>query len=149
MSKVWVVLVNWNSCEDLQECLPTLLRQSLAANQVVVVDNASTDGSVSMLQSEYPEVLVQPQQSNLGFATASNIGLRMAITHGADYVVLLNPDTTVAPNWLEELIATAETDQRIAVCQSKILLYDAPELLNTDGNVVHFLGFGYCGNYKK
>ena len=149
MPEVWVVLVNWNSCEDLQECLSTLRRQSLAANQVVVVDNASTDGSVSMLQSEYPEVLVQPQRSNLGFATASNIGLRMAITHGADYVVLLNPDTTVAPNWLEELTATAETDQRIAVCQSKILLYDAPELLNTDGNVVHFLGFGYCGNYKK
>ena len=149
MSEVWIVLVNWNSCEDLRECLSTLRCQSLAANQVVVVDNASTDGSVSMLQSEFPEVLVQPQQSNLGFATASNIGLRMAITHGADYVVLLNPDTTVAPNWLEELIATAETDQRIAVCQSKILLYDAPELLNTDGNIVHFLGFGYCGNYKK
>ena len=149
MPGVWVVLVNWNSREDLRECLSALRRQTLPADHVVVVDNASRDGSVAMLRDEFPEVLVQPQQSNLGFATANNIGLRLAVKHGATYVALLNPDTTVAPDWLEELVATAELDERIAVCQSKILLYDTPDLLNTDGNVVHYLGFGYCGNYRQ
>ncbi len=149
MPAVWVVLVNWNGCDDLRECLGSLRSQSLAADRIVVVDNASADGSVSMLQSEFPEVLVQPQQSNLGFSTANNIGVRLAMAHGAEYVVLLNPDTTVAVDWLEQLVATADSDPDIAVCQSKILLYDSPDLLNTDGNVVHYLGFGYCGNYGK
>ncbi len=143
----WIVLVNWNSRDDLQECLTTLRCQTRPAAQVLVVDNASSDGSVAMVRHEFPEVRVLPQRSNLGFAAANNVALRLAAEHGVDYVALLNPDTTVAPNWLEELVAAAESDARIAVCQAKILLYDAPDRLNTDGNVVHYLGFGYCGNY--
>ena len=101
--------------------------------------------------SAFPAAHVVENHANLGFAEGSNVGLRIALAAGARYVVLLNPDTVVEPQWLEELVRSAEVDDTIGVCQSKIYRYPAssPPVINTVGNRLHYTGVGWCGHLDE
>ncbi|HEC26042.1 MAG TPA: glycosyltransferase, partial [Gammaproteobacteria bacterium] len=71
-----VVIVNWNAGELLKECLDAVYRQTLMPNQVIVIDNASSDNSLVGLDERYPQLIISRQDSNLGFSVANNIALR-------------------------------------------------------------------------
>jgi GT2 family glycosyltransferase len=89
------------------DCLESLRRGTFESLRVIVVDNASTDDSVALLSSTVPEVELIANAVNLGFAEGNNVGIRAALAHGADYVLILNNDTIVGPHTIEMLVAEA------------------------------------------
>ena len=146
-----IIIVTRNHRRDLEECLPALAVQTRQDFTLIVSDNGSDDGTPESVRSAFPAAHVVENRANLGFAEGSNVGLRIALAAGARYVVLLNPDTVVEPQWLEELVRSAEADDTIGVCQSKIYRYPAssPPVINTVGNRLHYTGVGWCGHLDE
>ncbi len=99
---VSVIIVNWNTQGLLRDCLHSVLGQTSASHQIIVIDNASTDGSVAMVQAEFPDVVLIPNTQNRGFAAANNQGLQVAT--GA-HLLLLNPDTVVLDGAIDKMLA--------------------------------------------
>ena len=125
--KATVVIVNWNGERWLRPCLDALARQTTTfPYQVWVVDNASSDGSVALVEREYPDVRVLRNSENLGFAGGNNTALREITT---PYAVLLNNDATPEPDWLERLLAPFDEpgNERLAAVTSKVVF--APRFL--------------------
>src|SRR5262245_30806195 len=98
---VSVIIVNTNELHHLRRCLPAITRQSYPCYEVLVVDNASSDGSIGYIKEHFPEVQVIESATNLGYAGANNLGFKSA--QGL-YCAVLNPDTEADHNWLGELI---------------------------------------------
>src|SRR5688572_13562211 len=98
-----VVLVGWNTRDDVLECLRLLSRQTYPRVQIVLVDNGSTDGTAAAVRAEFPSVLLLPLDRNHGFARAVNLAMRAALDEGAEYILLLNPDTSFEPDLLAGL----------------------------------------------
>ncbi|MGH9547851.1 MAG: glycosyltransferase family 2 protein [Terriglobales bacterium] len=121
-----ILIVSWNTRDLLRACLTKLQAElsSLASTEVFLVDNASADGSASMVASEFPWVQLIQNETNRGFAAANNQALKLA---GGDFVLLLNPDTEVYPGALSTLIEFMNTHPRAAIV--------APQLINSDGTV--------------
>ena len=120
MARVAVVIPNWNGAHFLSECLDSLLRQT-AACEIVVVDGASSDGSVELVRTRFPIVKLVSLSSNRGFAGAVNAGIRWALERGSEFVALLNNDAVAAPDWLEQLMVTAERHPDAGTVTAKLL----------------------------
>lgn len=150
MIKIAIIIVNYNGEKYLPELLGSIFEfaPKNAFQQVIVVDNYSIDGSVEYVKSNYPQVLLMKMPKNLGFAAGNNIAIRHALKNGFDYVMLLNQDTIVTRNYLDKLISTLENEQQCACVQPKILLYPDVNLLNSLGNKIHYLGFGYTYGHR-
>ncbi|HVM96416.1 MAG TPA: glycosyltransferase family 2 protein, partial [Candidatus Acidoferrales bacterium] len=122
---VSIVILNWNGKQDVLHCLPTLARIRYANWDATVIDNASTDGSVEAIRAAHPDQRVLVMEKNLGFCGGNNRGMQDALERGADYVLLLNNDTELHPDMLDELVRVAESDPRIgAVGTKNILMQD-------------------------
>lgn len=125
----------------------------------VIVDNPHPEyGSSAPYLTEHvlpksgvtlPETVLIANETNLGFADGNNKGVEWALAHGYDYVYFHNNDAFMDPGCLEPIAATMERDASIAIAQSFIRLYPDTERINSAGNALHFLGFGYCMQYKK
>ena len=124
--QVHAVITNWNRADETIGCIESLLASHYPNLHICVVDNGSTDGSVTLIQERLPQVQVVVNSENLGFAAGSNRGIAYALEHGADYVLLLNNDTTVAPSMLSTLVEVAETDHRIGIVGPVIYYADRP-----------------------
>lgn len=125
--KLSIVIVSYNTKDILRACLASLARTGhgdLVGTLVIVVDNGSTDGSVQMVRQDFPDVTLISLGRNLGFAAASNVGIRHST---ADYVLLLNSDTEVVGNALATLVKNMEAHPDVAVAGCK--------LLNSDGSL--------------
>lgn len=136
---VRAVVVTWNGAHLLPDCLDSLAAQSVRRSmEVVVVDNASTDGTAALLAERYPDVRVVSAPANLGFAGGAELGMRDATGH----VALLNNDATFAPDAVEQLL-TAFAEPRVGAATAKILLAGTtPTLVNSTGNVLTRQGSG-------
>jgi len=145
-SHVSVIIVSYNSREDLGECIASLVDQDYSDFEVIVVDNDSADETVSFVENNYPSIKVIRNKENYGPAKGYNTGITAS---SGKYIVLLNPDTVVEKAWLHELVRVMEEDESIAACQSRVLLYNKPDTINTEGNDVNYLGFTWCRNYGK
>ncbi len=136
-----VVIVNWNTCDLLRDCLRSLFQQVEGLSlEIFVVDNGSSDGSVALVRDQFPSVTVIENGRNLGFARANNVALRQA---SGRYWLLLNSDTVVKKGALEGLQRTMEQDSNIGVAGLQLLNEDgslqnsvsnAPTLLTELGN---------------
>lgn len=124
MSTVYIVIVNWNGQADTSVCLDSLRRLNPRGCSIhtIVVDNASTDNSVSMLKKKYPWATVLVNDENLGFSGGNNVGMRYAHAHRADFIWLLNNDTYVDPDALS--LVDAFDREQVGIAGSKI--YFAP-----------------------
>lgn len=136
--RIAAVIPNWNGLQWLPGCLGSLFTQERAPDEVIVVDNGSTDGSLELLSERWPQVKVFALGHNTGFAVAANRGVREA--GSADAVALLNTDVELAPDWLARLEAALEGDAEAAAVACKMVdladpsrLYDAGDLLRRDG----------------
>ncbi|NOT64034.1 MAG: glycosyltransferase family 2 protein [Acidobacteria bacterium] len=125
--RVFVVIVNYSGARWLRPCLDTLLKTSYVNFSVIVVDNASTDNSREIITEHYSQITLLAEKQNLGFSAGNNIGIRYALACQADYVVLLNPDTKVKPNWLTALIDVAEKEPDVGILGGVQLRYDDDE----------------------
>jgi len=128
-TKIAVVVLNWNSHEMTAECIRSLRATDGPDFEILVVDNGSTDGSVEILPQEFPQITVLPQERNLGFAAGCNVGMRHALANDAEYVLLLNNDTVVAPDFIREMVTAIENDPRIGAVCPKIYFADEPEMI--------------------
>ena len=145
MSTTAVIILNWNGKELLRRYLPTVICNTTAQGaEVIVADNASTDGSVRMLNAEFPHVRVLEFDRNYGFAGGYNRALRM-VEH--DYVVLLNSDVAPGRQWLEPLLALMEADDGIAAVGPKIRddkAHDMFEYAGAAGGYIDLFCYPFC-----
>ncbi len=132
-----VVIPNWNGMRWLPGCLASIAAQELAATEVIVVDNGSTDGSVAHLRAEYPSVTVIELGRNTGFAVAANRGLRAA---GGELIALINTDVVLELDWTRRMVGALAGDAGAASVACKMLdladprlVYDAGDVLRRDG----------------
>jgi GT2 family glycosyltransferase len=130
---VSVIIVNWNGKEYLPTCLDSLLQQSCKDFETIVVDNGSSDGSLELLQESYPWVHVVPLLVNSGFASGNNAGFAAS---SGKFIVTLNNDTRVEPDWLAELVAPAEARQDVGMVASRICSWDEPDMIDSLGVAV-------------
>ncbi len=138
--KISVILLSYNSSHDLKECIPSVLKQNWPNVEIIVVDNASTDGTPSFIRSTYPEITLIETGSNCGYAGGNNIGANYA---DGDIVIVANPDTLMNPRWLLELIKPFYYDPSLKATTSKIMVY-GQERINTCANLSHFTGVTFC-----
>lgn len=139
---VYILSLNWNNWKDTSDCLVSLKGLNHANWKVIVIDNGSTDASVARIRERFPEVEVLELGENLGYAKGNNAGIRLALERGAEYVWLLNNDTTVDPNALRAMVEKAEEDPKIGAVGSAIYFASAPERLQVwgGGRVNFWLG---------
>jgi len=137
--KVSVITVNWNNFNDSAECLESLRKTTYPNFEVIVVDNGSVGDDVSLLKQRFGDsIRLIVNDKNSGFAGGCNIGIRDALARGADYVVLLNNDTVVAPDFLEGLVRVAQSDERVGIAGGKVFCYELPELIWFAGGIINY-----------
>lgn len=113
--KVFVIVVTHNGMQWYERCFNSLIDSSYPLS-IIVVDNASTDGTVEVLKSyPLPQIHIIASQSNLGFAKANNIGIKYAMDHDADYVFLLNQDAWIEKDTVANLLTTFEDNERVGI----------------------------------
>lgn len=130
-----IVILNWNGAEDTLACLRSLESLSYPNFHVVVVDNGSTDDSLFKLRAyanPYPFILLETG-NNLGYAGGNNVGTRYALEKNADFVLVLNNDTTVASDLIEQLIDSARRNPDAGVFSARVMYFDNPEVVWFDG----------------
>jgi len=142
-SKVAVVILNYNGKHFLEKFLSNVILHS-GPHEVIVADNASTDGSLEYLQSNFPSLKVLKNRTNDGYAKGYNVALKQI---EADYFVLLNNDVEVTPNWLQPMIDLMVQQPNIAVCQPKLLDYKNQtklEYAGASGGFIDKYGYPFC-----
>lgn len=122
--RVSIIMLTWKSYEVTRECLASLRSVRYPNFEIVLVDNASGDGSAEKLVQEFPELALIQNETNLGFPAGNNVAIRQVLERGTDYLLLLNNDTIVAPDFLTELVRVAETDPKIAMVNPKIYYFE-------------------------
>ena len=139
--KIAVIVVNWNAGDWLRRCLDSIAAQERRPDRVLVVDNASTDGSLEAALRFHPRVEALRLDANVGFAAANNRAI--AACADCDLVALLNPDAFAAPAWLARLEAAAERHPEHASFASQIRLASDDRLLDGAGDVYHVSGLAW------
>jgi GT2 family glycosyltransferase len=127
------VILNTNRRADTLECLASLARGTYPAHHVIVLDNASTDGSAEAIRAEFPAVEVVALEENLGYAGNNNVGIRLALDRGAAWIFVLNEDTVLAPDCIERLVASGESDPRIGILGPMVYHHDEPGVIQSAG----------------
>lgn len=134
---VWAVVLNYNGAAVLGECLRSLCKQDYPNFHILVVDNASTDGS-EKIAAEIEGVELIRNEENLLFAGGNNVGIRHAIDAGADYIVLINNDTVSDPALISALVAAMEADKDAGIAGPKIYYHERPDVIWSAGGLVDF-----------
>ncbi len=127
LSLVYIILLNWHGWRDAIICLDSLAFLDYTNYRVLVVDNGSSDDSVARIRAAHPQVLILETGRNLGFSGGCNVGIRRALEEGADYIWLLNNDTTVDPQALAAMVAVAEADPCVGAVGSVLYYMDNPK----------------------
>jgi len=150
--KIGIVLLNYKDYAErfLTPCLSSIRALSPGLNpDLFIVDNASTAASVNYLRAQAPEAELILNENNDGFAKGNNDAMRQLLARDYNYILLLNMDASLAPGTLAELVQVAEAQPRAGAIQARLMLDPDRELVNSLGNVTHFLGFGYCRGYHQ
>ncbi len=136
--KVAIIIVNWNGADDTIECIKSLKKCSYPNYETIIVDNGSNKGDVKLFENEFEKsIQIIKNNTNLGFAGGVNTGIKFALKRGADYILLLNNDTIVEPDFLNILIKYGERDSLIGVLTPKICYYSAPHLIWSAGGYIN------------
>jgi GT2 family glycosyltransferase len=141
-----IIIPNWNGERFLNTCLGSLRRQSLDNFEILLVDNGSTDGSVSFVERSFPEVRVISLEENRGFSAAVNAGIRSADT---EYVALLNNDTQAEPGWLEALWQAAERHPEASLFASRLVDFQDQRVLDGAGDALRRSGLPYRLGHRE
>jgi len=153
-----IIVVSWNHRRFLKDCAEAVERAGIpeGSARLMIVDNNSSDGTADFIRKEllredgkktkggFPAVFFDNKE-NLGFAGGNNQAMRKAVEDGDEYVYLLNPDTIAQPGFLEEALKIAEEEEAAGIVQSQLRLHPDTGKINSYGNEIHFLGFGYAG----
>jgi hypothetical protein len=148
-----VIVLTYNGKDNLKICLDSLRKQTYRNRSLYYYDQASHDGSHEYVKNNYPEVTCVRFPKNVGYAKGNNEGLKRAFNDGAEVCLVLNDDTESEPDMIEELIASftraQKKNRKVGLVQPTILLFDKRTQINTIGNAIHYLGFGFCKDFLK
>ena len=139
MREVSIVIPNYNGKHFLEDCLNAVFSQNITDQEVIVVDNGSTDGSLEYLDT-FPGVRVIAMDKNYGFCRAVNEGIRAA---DSEYVILLNNDTQVEPDFAKELLAAIKSDEKIFSCSSRMVQFHDRTRMDDAGDYYCALGWAF------
>jgi GT2 family glycosyltransferase len=137
---IYIILVNYNSYIDTIECVESIEDSHYKNLKIIIVDNNSNNDSVSIMKDKLKKHIIIESNENLGFSGGNNLGIRYALNNKSDYILLLNNDTIVHPDFLEPLIKAFNENRNAGIITGQIYYYDDKELLWFDG--------AYC-NRKK
>lgn len=143
MTRIAVVILNWNGAAMMQKFLPSVIQNSEEA-KVIVADNGSTDDSVEMLKQKFPSVRLILLDKNYGFAEGYDKALEQV---EAEYYLLLNSDVEVTPHWLQPLLNYMDKHPEVAACQPKLLAErerDSFEYAGASGGFIDKYGYPFC-----
>ena len=126
-----IIIPNWNGLQHLEICLAALSKQTSSNFEVIVVDNGSVDDSTAYIREHFPTVLLLELEENQGFTGACNAGYDIA---RGTYIILLNNDTEVDPEWLGQLLDAFERHPDAGILASKIMLYDRRDYFHAAGD---------------
>lgn len=127
------IVVNWNRRQDVLECLASLAASEGPSVDLLVVDNASVDGSVEAIRERFPTAWLYASERNLGFAEGNNIALRHALERGYEYVLLLNNDAVIAPDAIGTMLALMREQPEIGIVAPAVYYRQRPEVIWSAG----------------
>jgi GT2 family glycosyltransferase len=133
---VITIILNTNRRKDTLTCLASLEASRYGNHKVLVLDNASSDGSVAAIRAAFPAVEVISLEQNLGYAGNNNVGIAAALEQGAEWIFVLNEDTIVDRECLAELVAAGESAATIGITGPTVYHYDEPEVIQSAGGVL-------------
>ncbi len=157
LPQVGIVLLNYNGAEDTISCLKSLSKITYPNHEIVIVDNASTDFSIKIIE-EYlslekinstkcchkecstkriPQITIIKSSTNRGYGAGNNIGIEHILGNNAEYILVLNNDTVVDKGFLEPLVETCVLDNKVGIASGKIYLYDKPNIFWFNGGKFH------------
>lgn len=136
---ITVVIPNYNGNKYLKQCIDSVYAQDYKDIEVIIIDNASTDGSYEWLK-EYKDIIFKQLDKNYGFSRAVNEGIKLA---KGEYVLLLNNDTELCSGFLKEMVQVIEVDHKIFAVSSKMIQYQNQELIDDAGDEYTVIGWPY------
>lgn len=137
-----IIVVNYNGKSYLDDCLGSLLADPFSVQyEIILLDNASSDGSADYVEQHYPAVRLVRSLDNSGYAGGNN---EAAASAAGEYLAFLNPDTRVETGWCEALLAALEANPEAGLATSRILMLSSPDRINTCGNDTHCSGLTLC-----
>lgn len=139
--RVFIIVVNYNNYNDTIECVESLKDIDYENYQIIIIDNGSQNDSYDELKKKLPNCLIMRSDKNLGFAGGNNLGIKYALTNGADYILLLNNDTIVEKDFLTYMVKAAEEDEKIGIVGGKINYYDKKDCIWFAGGKIDWLKF--------
>lgn len=141
-NKVGVIILNWNGLDDTAECLNSLIKVTYQKMVVYLIDNGSENNELPILKKQFENKLnikfIQ-NRTNLGFAGGCNVGIKKALDDGCSNILLLNNDTIVKPDFIDQLVEVSSADNIIGVVGSKIYLYDEPHTIWASATYFNYL----------
>lgn len=143
---VSLLLLNWNGRPLLEMCLPPLMELDYPNYEVILVDNASSDDSLTFTRDRFPEVKIMANKDNLGFSSGMNVALRQI---QSDVVVLLNNDVVVRPEWLRALIRPLLVDETIGITGCKLLYPDEQTIQHAGARLSYPLAYTHHHHYQE
>lgn len=138
-SLISIIILNYNGGKLVEECIDSVLKSDYTNFEVILVDNNSKDDSHKKCKELFPNILLIENKENLGFCGGNNVGIRAA---RGEYVVILNPDTVVEPDWLRRLYDAYKSNGE-GLYQPKLLATSNHRKINSCGNMIQVFGFGY------
>ena len=152
MPKIGIIIVNYKdyAARFLSDCVNNLQGQEVPGFvwKLYLVDNCSSKQSITYLKKQAPIANIIPRADG-NYSAANRIGIERAKEDGCDYFVIANMDVIFAKNWLKELVKAVNNDYQVGIAQSKIMLYGKENKINSVGNIIHFLGFGFTDGYNE
>jgi GT2 family glycosyltransferase len=148
--KVIIVILNWNGYKDTIECIDSINRIRYNNYKIVVVDNGSNTNEIDNAIKLFPNIEIIKSENNLGFSGGNNLGIRSAFKNNAEFILLLNNDTIVEPDFLTRLIEKTSVSETIGILTPKILYFSNPDLIWSAGCKISKLrSSGFPLSYNK
>jgi len=142
---VSIIILNYNAGNLLLNCVDSVFKSTYPNFEVLVVDNISTDNSHVLCKEKFEKIRLIENKENLGYCEGNNVGIRNA---NGEFIVILNPDTTVEPNWLDHLMS-AYNEFGEGLYQPKFFSLNEKLVLQSTGNMLHIFGFGFARDKGK
>ena len=144
-SLISIVVLNYNAGELLLNCINSLMKSTYQNIEILVVDNISSDDSHTKCKKQFPDIKLIQNRKNLGYCGGNNVGIKEA---KGEFIVILNPDTIVEENWLDEMF-NAFNEFGDGLYQPKIISLNESDIIQSTGNMIHVFGFGFARDKGK
>ncbi len=144
-SLISIIVLNYNAGELLLNCIDSLKKSTYQNIEILVVDNISSDDSHTKCKKQFPDIKLIQNKKNLGYCGGNNVGIKEA---KGEFIVILNPDTIVEENWLDEMF-NAFNEFGDGLYQPKIISLNESDIIQSTGNMIHAFGFGFARDKGK